>query len=70
MSRLLVAFLIFALPAVSLAEEKKAAPKKKPAAAKQQTKKKPDGDWGRFNTSSKRELDAADRKKAEKAAKK
>ena len=27
-------------------------------------------DWGRFNASSKRDLDAADRKKAEKAAKK
>jgi hypothetical protein len=37
--------------------------KKKPAAKKQD-------DWGRFNSTSKKDLDTADRKKAEKAAKK
>lgn len=37
--------------------------KKKPAAKKQ------DQDWGRFNATSKKDLDAADRKKAEKAEK-
>jgi hypothetical protein len=69
LSRLLLAFLILALPVLSFSEEKKAAPKKKPA-AKKQAKKQPDQDWGRFSSTSKRDLDAADRKKAEKAAKK
>jgi hypothetical protein len=79
LSRLLVAFLIFALPVLSFAEEKKAAPKKKPAAGQQakkgqakkaQAKKPPEQDWGRFNATSKRDLDTAERKKSEKAAKK
>ena len=38
--------------------------KKKPAAKKRQD------DWGRFNAGAKKDLDAEDRKKAEKAAKK
>ena len=65
MRRLVFALLILALPVASYSQEKKA-PKKKPVAAKKQQK----DDWGRFNASSKRDLDAADRKKAEKAAKK
>jgi hypothetical protein len=64
--RLLFAFLVLTLPFVSFAEEKKPAPKKKPVAAKKQKQ----DDWGRFNSTSKKDLDAADRKKAEKAAKK
>jgi hypothetical protein len=68
--RFLLFFLMFSLPLASFSQEKrKAVPKKKPAAGRQAKKKQQD-DWGRFNSTSKRDLDAADKKKAEKAAKK
>lgn len=68
MRRLAVVFLssMMVFPSFAFSQQKadtRKTQKKKPAAKKQD-------DWGRFNATSKRDLDAADRKKAEKAAKK
>ena len=63
----LVFSLMMVFPPFAFSQQKahtKKTQKKKSAARKQQD------DWGRFNAGAKKDLDAEDRKKAEKAAKK